>query len=151
MFIEKARVLYDAPIVLNRDDLPWTIYVEGDSIMLRWKWENPKFFNPTEVSTESLHEFTFAFTLSDKGTWKEVDREVKKSSGFSLSPGGISFGSSSSGFKGRTSQKSFQFGLGEKPDGSLGFVSARYDTTPAKEYVRNWLIACGYQKAGLFG
>jgi hypothetical protein len=151
MFIEKPRVLSDAPVVLNQPNLPWAVYVQGDSIMLRWKWEDPNFFNPTEVSTNGLHEFTFAFTLSDKGTWKEVDQEVKKESGFSVGPGGISFGGGASAFKGRTSQKSFQIGIGEKPDGSLGVVSAKYDTTAAQEYVRNWLIACGYKKAGLFG
>ena len=36
--IEKEKVLSDAPKVLNSDNNPWEVTVEGDSIIGTWKW-----------------------------------------------------------------------------------------------------------------
>ena len=148
MFVDKQRLLYEAPTALNRPDVPWVVTVEGDSIVLRWKWEDPDFYDPLALPGEDLRQFIFTFTLYDNGQWKEVDQEIQRSKGPSISGGTLSFGSSSSNFRGKTSQKSFQMGLGRKEDGSLGLVSAKHDTTPAKEYVRGWLTSCGWTKAG---
>lgn len=150
MAIDKRQVLFDAPQVLNRPDVPWAVWVEGDSIKLRWKWEAPQFFGPPDL-TDSVKQFIFTFALSDKGTWKEIDQMQEASKGVSIGSGGIGFGSSSSTFKGKTSQKSFELGLGRKEDGRLGLVSAKYDTEVAKKFVRDWLTSLGWKKAGLFG
>ena len=151
MFMDKQRVLQQASMVLNRPDMPWVISVEGSSIVLRYRWDEPDFFDPTTIENiDELREFTFYFILGDNGQWKEKDQEVNKSKGVSFSGGVLSFGSSSNAFRGKTNQKSFSAGLGRKDDGSMGLVTAKFDTTPAKEYVRGWLMSCGWTKAGLF-
>ena len=63
MFTEKQSMLYHAPALLNRPDIPWVVTVEGDSIVARWKWMDAAFFAPNEVNNE-IREFTFIVTLS---------------------------------------------------------------------------------------
>jgi hypothetical protein len=149
-FIDKAAVLGGAEGALNRPGQPWVVYITGDSIVGRWKVEDPEFFNPLDL-TDDDKVYTFTVTLSDKGTYKEVDVTEETSQGFSLSGGTLNFGKSSDSFKGKTNQKSFSLGLGKKPDGSLGLVSGRFDTTLVKQPIRDYLTACGWKKAGLFG
>jgi len=69
-----------------------------------------------------------------------------------MSGGKLSFGSSSNSFKGKTNQKSFQFGAGkDKQTGETGMISAKFDTTKVKQPIRDYLTNCGWKKAGLFG
>ena len=42
--IEKEKVLSDAPKILNSDNNPWEVTVEGDSIIGTWKWMDARFF-----------------------------------------------------------------------------------------------------------
>lgn len=151
MFKDKQAVLSEAPGALNRPDQPWEVVVEGDSIVARWKWMDATFFAPNEVNNETK-EFTFAVTLTNKGTWKEMDTTKQKSGGVQFKNGSLSFGTSSSTFKGKTNQKSIQFGLGKNNQtGEVGLVGFKFDTTTVKQPVRDYLTACGWKKAGLLG
>jgi len=149
-YIDRQTVLAGADGALNRPGQPWVVYVDGDSIIGRWKVEDPEFFNPIDL-TDDEKVYTFTVTLSAKGTWKEEDRTNESSKGVSFEDGKLTFGKSVDTFKGKTTQKSFEIGFGKKPDGSFGVLSGKFDTSMVKEPVRNYLTACGYKKAGLFG
>jgi len=105
------------------------------------------FFSPHEINDET-RQFTFTVTLTDKGTWKELDRTEKKSSGFKMSGGKLSFGSSSSSFIGKTNQKSYQFGVGKNNQtGEAGIVGFKFNTTAVKQPIRDYLTANGWRKS----
>jgi len=151
MFTEKKKVLAEAPGALNKPDQPWEVTVEGDSIIARWKWMDATFFSPNEVNDQTK-QFTFTVTLNEKGKWKELDKTESKSTGVKMSGGKLSFGSSSNSFSGKTNQKSIQFGVGKNNQtGQVGIVGAKFNTTSVKQPIRDYLTACGWKKAGLFG
>ena len=151
MSMEKQQVLNDAVGALNRPDQPWQVTVEGDAIVARWKWMDATFFSPQEINDETKN-YTFTVTLDNKGKWHEVDEKKEKSSSVKLSGGGLSFGTSTSSFKGKTTQKSFEFGVGKNNQtGEVGFIGFKFDTTIVKQSIRDYLIYCGWKKAGLFG
>jgi len=105
------------------------------------------FFSAREVSDET-RQYTFTVTLTNKGTWKELDKTQNKSTGVKMSGGKMSFGSSSSSFSGKTSQKSFQFGAGKNNQtGEAGLVSFKFSTAAVKQPIRDYLTACGWRKA----
>lgn len=150
MRTDKQRVLDDAPNALNRDDLPWQITVEGDSIVGTWKWMDGRFFAPGSV-TDAARQYVFTVTLQDNGKWRELDRTVDQSSGFRAGPGGLGYSSRHSSFKGKVVQKSFSFGVGkDNTTGDTGLIESRLDTTQLKEWVRGYLTQCGWKKAGFF-
>ena len=151
MFTEMKKVLAEATAALNKPDQPWEVTVEGESIVARWKWMDATFFSPTEV-TDETRAFTFTVTLNDNGRWKEIDKTENKSTGVKMSGGKIGFGSSSSSFSGKTNQKSFTFGAGKNNQtGEAGMIGIKFDTTKVKQPIRDYLTACGWKKAGLFG
>lgn len=150
MAMEKQQVLQGAVQALNGEDKPWAVTVEGDAIVGRWKWMDARFFSPAAVTNEE-REYIFTVALKDNGKWQEIDKTTNKQSGVSLSGGTLSFGASSSSFKGKTSQKSVSFGLGQnKQDGSVGIIKSSLDTSLIKNAVRDYLTQCGWKKAGLF-
>ena len=112
MPMDKNQVLLNAPAALNGSTLPFEVTVEGDSIVARWKWMDAAFFSPHEVNNET-RQFAFTVTLTNKGTWKELDQTEKKSSGIRMQGGNLTFGGSKSTFAGKTNQKSIQFGIGK--------------------------------------
>ena len=151
MPIDKQTVLAQAPGALNKPGQPWEATVEGDSIVARWKWMDATFFSPHEVN-DATRSFTFTATLGDKGKWKEIDKTESQSSKVNMGGGKLSFGMSSSTFVGKTNQKSFTFGAGKNNQtGETGFISTKFDTTAVKKPIRDYLTACGWKKAGLFG
>ena len=144
-------MLYHAPSMLNRPDQPWEVTVEGDSIVARWKWMDAVWFAPQEI-TDEVKSYSFAVTLSDNGKYKELDTTEEKTRQIKMEGGKIGLGTSSNKFKGKQSQKSFEFGIGRNNDtGQVGFISFKYNTTQVKDAVRGWLEANGWKKAGLFG
>jgi len=148
---EKQAVLANAPGALNRPDRPWVVTVEGDSIIARWKWMDATFFAPHEVNDET-RQFTFIVTLTDNRTWKELDKTQNKTSGVKMSGGKLSFGSSSHSFSGKSNQKSFSFGAGKNNQtGEAGLIAFKFNTTDVKKPVRDYLTACGWKPAGVFG
>jgi len=148
---QKQQTLQNAPGALNRPDRPWQVTVEGDALVARWKWMDATFFAPHEVNAET-RDYTFTVTLSDKGTWKELDKSEDKAAGVQMSGGKLSFGASSSTFIGKQTRKSFEFGLGQNNQtGQAGLIGFKFDTTAVKQPIREYLTACGWKKAGLFG
>ena len=151
MYTEKYQVLQNVPGALNRQDLPWEVTVEGDCIIARWRWMDATFFAPHEVNNET-RQYTHIVTLTDKGTWKEKDLTEEKSAGISFDGKNLSFGKSTNKFAGKTSQKSVQFGIGKNnQSGEVGIVGFKFDTTPLKQSIRDYLTYYGWKKAGLFG
>jgi len=151
VFTEMKKVLAEAPEALNKPDQPWEVTVEGDAIVARWKWMDAAFFAPNEVNDQTKR-FMFTVTLNDKGRWKELDKTENKSTGVKMSGGKLSIGSSSNTFIGKTNQKSIQFGAGKNNQtGETGLMGFKFDTTAVKKPIRDYLTACGWKKAGLFG
>ena len=149
--LDREKVLEYAPNALNKADQPWEVTIEGNSIVARWKWMDATFFAPTEINDETRN-YSFTVILDNKGKWKEIDQTEQKSTSVSMGGGGLSFGSSKSTFKCKTTQKSFQFGLGQdNQTGQVGFIGFKFDTTLVKNAVRGYLTHCGWKKAGLFG
>lgn len=149
--MNKEEVLSGAEKALNSSENPWEVVVEGDTIIGKWKWMDARFFSLDSVSDEQK-EYVFTVTLKDNKKWKEQDTTKEKKSNASFSDGKLSFGTSSSSFKGKTTQKTVSFGIGQnKKDGSLGIVKSSLDTSAIKEPIRNYLKQCGWKKAGLFG
>lgn len=151
MATDKQSMLYHAPAMLNNPELPWEVTVQGDSIVAHWKWMDATFFAPHEISDE-VKSYTFTVTLSDKGTWKEFDMSEEKEKKFGFSGGNLSFGTSKDTFKGKQNKKSIEFGLGRNKDtDQVGLIGFKFDTSQVKGYIRAWLEANGWKKAGLFG
>ena len=151
MSTEKNQVLQGAPGALNNPNQPWEVAIEGDSIVAQWKWMDATFFSPHEVNDQT-RQFKFTVTLTNKGTWKELDQTEKKSAGVRLEGGNLTFGGSKSTFAGKTNQKSIQFGVGKNNQtGEAGIVGFKFNTTTVKQPIRDYLTACGWRKAGLFG
>jgi len=148
MFTEKQKVLFDAPGALNKPDKPWEVTVEDNTIVARWKWMDASFFSPVQV-TQAVKEYTFKVVLDDKGKYKEIDNVEKSSSGVGFGGGKIGFGGSSSTFVGKTSQKSFDFGLGKNNQtGEIGLIGFKFDTSEVKKPVREYMDSCGWKNDG---
>jgi len=149
MATDKQSMLYHAPTMLNSPEIPWVVSVEGDSIIARWKWMDALWFSANEISDE-VKNYSFAVTLSDKGTYKELDTTEDKTRSITMGGGNIGFGTSKDVFKGKQNRKSFEFGIGRNnTTGGVGFIGFKYDTTKVKDQIRGYLDANGWKKAGL--
>ena len=147
-YADMQTVLIQAPGALNIPGRPWAVAVEGASIVARWNWMDATFFAPHEV-TDETRRYTFTVTLSENGTWKEIDVTEKKSAGIKMGGGKIGFGSSSSTFKGKTNQKSFSLGMGQNNQtGQAGLIGFKFDTTSVKQPIRDYLTSQGWKKKG---
>ncbi|MDR2686842.1 MAG: zinc ribbon domain-containing protein [Oscillospiraceae bacterium] len=148
---QKQQTLQNGPAALNRPDQPWYVTAEGDALVARWKWMDATFFAPHEV-TNKTREYTFTVTLSDYGTYRELDKSEAKSGGVSMRGSRLRFNGSTNTFKGKQNQKSFTLGVGQdKQTGQVGLVAFKFDTTAVKQPIRDYLTAYGWKKAGLFG
>jgi len=148
---DKQKVLADATGTLNKQDQPWEVTVEGDSIVARWRWKDATLFGFGEISNE-VRDYKFIVTLTDKGKWKEKDKTSNQSSGIKINKGKGRKGKSMNSFSGNTSQKSISFGVGKNnATGETGVVRFDFDTSKVKKPVREYLTACGWKKAGFFG
>ena len=144
--MDKQTVLAQAAQTLNQPDQPWEVRVEGSSIIGYWKWMDARFVGLISVDDETK-QYTFTVTLSDKGTYKELDHIAEKSKSIGFSGGKLSLGTSSNSFKGKANKKSFEFGLGkDKQTGEVGAISFKMDTTTVKQPIRDYLANCGYKK-----
>lgn len=136
---------------LNDPAQPFTFEVDGDSIVGKWDIVRAKSLYPKEFKTiDKKYSITVDFD-EKKGTYKYKDRE--KSSGMSVTGGGLSFGTS--GFSGKTSKKEFSFELGgiNKTDEGISPVLAwSFDTSRIKTPLFAFLEKNGWtHKKGLFG
>ncbi len=140
---------------LNDPKNPFTYEVKGDSIIGKWDIVSAKTLYPTEFSSIDK-KFQVIVDLDEKkGTWKP--KEKSSESGASVSGGGISFGSSSSTFSGKSVSKgaSFEFGGVTKKkgeDATLAPLVYSWDTAKIKQPLFDFLEANGWKrKKGLFG
>ena len=148
MLVDKRQVLSDATVALNRDDLPWQVTVEGDSIIGRWRWMDARFFSPNSVS-DNHKEYSFTVTLKDNGKWEEFDKKEEKSSKIKFGGGNLAVGA---GSYIKTSPKAISFGIGQtKKDDSFGAEQSTLYTVLIKAAIRGYLAQCGWKKYGLFG
>jgi len=148
---KKEKVLAEAVSILNKEDEPWEVSVEGDSIVARWKWMDAVFFAPHEVNDETK-KYTFKVKLNNNGKWKEYDSYDDKGLDVDFSDGQITFGKKKDVFKGTSTQKSFEVGIGaDKQSGKVGILVFKFDTDRIKKPMREYLKSCGWKKAGLFG
>ncbi len=146
--VEKEKVLMDVANVLNKEDQPWEVIVEGDSIIASWKWMNAVFFQPSEI-TEEIKQYKFTVTLGKNGKYTEHDQTENKKNNIDFSEGKISFGAST--FSGQTTQKSFTIGLGkDKQTDKTGVIVSKFDTQIIKEPIRQYLKDCGWKKKVFF-
>ena len=146
MFVPKQQVLADAMNALNRPGQTWMVTVEGDSIVARW------IMNGGGTFDDGTKDYSFTARLDDKGKWHEQDTDQVKESNVKLTGNGISIGSSKNSFKGKTTQKSFEFGAkNNEQTGQTEMGVSVFDTNLVKKPVRDYLTACGWKKAGLFG
>ncbi len=145
-----ADLLAQVP-ALNDPALPFTYEVKGSSIIGKWDIVRAKSLYPSEFKTiDKKYSVTVDFD-EKKGTYKYKDRE--KSSGMSVTGGGLSFGTS--GFSGKTSKKEFSFELGginQTDDGVSPVLAWSFDTSRIKTPLFAFLEANGWtHKKGLFG
>ena len=136
---------------LNRDDQPFSYSVVGDTIVGQWDIVRATSLYPTQIEGID-REFSVTVEFDEgKGTFKSKDRS--KDSGFTVTSGGASFGSSS--FSGKKSEKSFSFTIGGAhvtDEGVSGVLSYSFDTDKIKDPLFGFLEANGWKrKKGLFG
>jgi len=142
MFVPKEQVLAGAMNALNRPEQPWMVTVEGDAIVARWVLQ----------LQEGNKDYSFTVRLDDKGKWREQDTDQVKETGVKLTGSGLSIGTSKNSFKGKTTQKSFEFGAKKNEQtGQTELGVSVFDTNLVKQPVRDYLTSCGWKKAGLFG
>jgi hypothetical protein len=81
-----------------------------------------------------------------------MDGVYEKSAGGGFSGGGLSFGASTSAFKGKVNQKAVSFRFGQdRQTGEVGLIKSSLDTSLVKEAIRGYLTQRGWKKAGIFG
>jgi len=138
---------------LNDPKNPFTYEVKGNTIVGKWDIVSAKSLYPKEFKTIDK-KFSITVELDEKkGTWKA--KEKSKESGGSVSGGGISFGTSSNTFSGKSTNKSFGFELGginKTKDGVSPILSWSFDSAKIKGPLFDLLEANGWtKKKGLFG
>jgi hypothetical protein len=136
---------------LNDPTQPFTYEVKGSTIVAKWDIVSAKSLYPKEFKTIDK-KYSITVTLDEKKrTYKYNEKE--KSSGASIGAGGVSFGSS--GFSGKSSQKSFGFeagGISKTKDGITPVVAWSFSTSRIKEPLFAFLAENGWtKKKGLFG
>ena len=108
-------------------------------------------FAPHEI-TDDVKSYSFTVSLSDKGTYKELDTTEDKARTITMDSGKIGFGTSKEVFKGKQNRKSIEFGIGRNnTTGGMGIIGFKYNTTLVKDQIRGYLDANGWKKAGLLG
>lgn len=144
---------------LNKPDQPFSYKVEGEQIVGEWKYLDAAWAAPLAAGNVDK-EFKVTITLNEADhTFSSEDHQTKKSSGFSFSNGGLSFGSSTEGFSGQKMGKEFGFGVGEakQPQNqtSIGGPTYQYklDTSELKKPLFDFLAQTGWKRSekGLLG
>jgi hypothetical protein len=139
---------------LNNPTEPITYEVDGDKLVAKWDIVRAKSLYPKEFKTiDKKFSVTVDFD-EKKGTWKP--KEKSSESGASIGSGGISFGSSSSTFSGKSANKGFSFEAGgiskKKGEDASPVLSYSWDIAKIKEPLYAFLESEGWtRKKGLFG
>jgi len=137
---------------LNRPGQPFAYWVEGNSIVGRWLWQDQTLFNPMSV-TDEVRTFAFTCELQQDGTYKEHITEVQRETSLTTGDGtiGLSFGGNS--FHGIGTHREFRAGMGrDNQTGQVGLVTASMNSELVKKPLRDYLAYYGWQpKKGFLG
>ena len=138
---------------LNDPKNPFTYEVKGTTIVGKWDIVSAKSLYPKEFRTIDK-KFSITVELDEKkGTWKA--KEKSKESGGMVNGDGISFGSSTKSFSGKSTNKSFGFefgGINATKDGVSPVLAWSFDSSRIKGPLFALLDANGWtKKKGLFG
>ena len=143
MYKEKEEVLKDI-LQLNTPDIPWKIEVEGDAIIVNYKWMDAKFFSTTDI-TDEVRNYTYKITLNNDGTYTDLDQSTKKTVLFDILNGKIEITKSKS--LGHEKKKFFKIGFGKKNDSDeQGIIEYKFDNEIIKKKIEDFLHGCGYIK-----
>lgn len=140
---------------LNDPAQPFSYSVAGSSIIGKWDIVSAKSLYPTEF-TAIDKTFEIRVDLDEKkGTWKPKEKSTESNA--SASGGGLSFGTSTKTFSGKSMDKgvSFEFGGVSKKKGEDATIAPlvySWDTAKIKKPLFDLLEANGWKrKKGLFG
>jgi len=147
-----AELLAKVP-ALNDPSEPFTYVVKKDTIIGEWNIVSAKSLYPTSFETIDKKFKVIIEFDEKKGSWKP--KEKSSESGAKVSGGGISFGSSSNSFSGKSSNKGFSLTLGgahQTKDGISPVLAYSFDSDKIKKPLFEFLEANGWKrKRGLFG
>ena len=140
---------------LNDPAQPFSYSVKGSSIIASWNIVSAKSLYPKEFKAIDK-KFKVVIDFDEKkGTWKP--KEKSRESSASIGGGGISLGTSSSSFSGKSMNKgaSFEFGGISKKKGEDATIAPlvyTWDTAKIKKPLFDFLEENGWKrKKGLFG
>lgn len=140
---------------LNDPAQPFSYTVKGSTIIGKWDIVSAKSLYPTEF-TAIDKKFEIRVELDEKkGTWKPKEKSTESNA--SANGGGLSFGTSTKSFSGKSMDKgvSFEFGGVNKKkgeDATLAPLVYSWDTAKIKKPLFDLLEANGWKrKKGLFG
>jgi hypothetical protein len=140
---------------LNDPKEPFTYTVKGNSIIAKWDIVSAKSLYPTQYKQVDK-KFQVTIDLDEKkGTWKP--KEKSTDSNASAGGGGLSFGTSTKSFSGKSSDKGFSMEFGgvnkkKGEDATLAPLVYSWDTAKIKKPLFDFLEANGWtRKKGLFG
>ena len=140
---------------LNDPTQPFSYTVQGSTIIGSWDIVSAKSLYPTEYKSIDK-KFEIRVDLDEKkGTWKPKEKSTESNS--AASGGGLSFGTSTSTFSGKSMNKgaSFEFGGVSKKKGEDATIAPlvySWDTAKIKKPLFDLLEANGWKRTkGLFG
>ena len=143
---DKQKVLNEI-LNLNNGNYPFSVNVEGDTIIAKWKWMDTTYFG-VGVVTESIKNFTYTVVLNNDNTYSERDNSEENTKKVDLAQ--QSFGMQKDLFVGKTTNKEIQFGFGTNNNtGETGVVVNKFDTKIIKEPIRTILENNGLRNAGI--
>jgi len=144
-YVQKHIVLAEAPDALNRPDQPWEVSVEGDSIVARWKWEDPDWFKTQEV-TADIRAFSYSVTLSDRGSWTDDSADRDRKPRFYKDGVRKNLRPALRELTAVTAER----GVSTGPDDEvrtepLAPADPEFDVAAIQKAIRSYLLSCGYR------
>lgn len=142
--MEKEELLKKACEELNKDEYPFEVNVENDSIIARWKWKDGTYFDIGSI-TKEIQEFKYTVTLLDNQ--KYIDNDSSYSNVQNVNFLNQTASSSSEGFSGKQYRKHIEFIFGkDKETGKVGIQKYSFSTDEIHKPIREFLERNGYQK-----
>lgn len=142
--MEKEELLKEAYEELNKDEYPFKVTIENDSIIATWKWKDGNYFDIGKV-TKELQEFKYTVKLLDNETYIENDSSYSNVENVNFLNQTAS--SSSEGFSGKQYRKHVEFTFGkDKETGKIGIQKYSFNTDEIHKPIREFLEKNGYKK-----
>jgi len=150
-----AELLAAVPAI-NDPSEPYTFTVEGDTIVGTWNIVHAQFveFDFSAGTVDKDYRIVVAFN-EDKDTYEFTETKNSADSALKFDDGKITFGGSTSTFKGKSSSKSFSFqagGVYKTDKGVSPSLSYSFETSRIKDPLFEFLKKNGWsRKKGLLG